>query len=162
MPEACFVKRVRPETMVDSRAAGGMMAKARRDSGSLEQKVDALSDSVARLAATTDARFEQVDARFEQVDARFEQVDARFDQVDRRLDQVDLRLGHVDRRLDQIGQQLQSFDLAFAEQRGYTDSACQQLVDRMDSGFARLERKIDQMLDMHLALAGRLARKPRR
>ena len=86
------------------------------------------------------------------VDALSASVDARFDQVDRRFDQVD-------RRFDDL-------DAALLEQRAYTEFAYEKLDAKMDAGFsrldqkmeagfahadgrfARLERKIDQIIDL--------------
>jgi len=97
--------------------------------GIIERKLDALSASV-------DARFDQVNQRFEQVNQQFEQVNQQF--------------AHVDERFQQVAD-------AIAEQRAYTEFAYQRLdskmdagFDRMDTRFNRLERKIDQIIDLHI------------
>jgi len=49
----------------------------------------------------------------------------------------------VDERFTQV-------DAAFVEQRQYTESAYERLDTKMDAGFARLERKLDQFIDVQL------------
>jgi tetrahydromethanopterin S-methyltransferase subunit G len=87
----------------------------------LTGRVQAIEQKVDQLSGSIDQRFEQVDRRFEQVDRRFEQVDRRFDGIER----------------------------ALVEQRAYTEFASERLDAKMDAGFARLERKLDQILDLH-------------
>lgn len=86
---------------------------------SIERKLDALTGSV-------DARFAAVNDRFAAVDARFDAVDARFDEV----------------------------TSALVEQRQYTEFAFDRLRGEMLAGFAsmttgfgRLERKLDHLID---------------
>ena len=90
---------------------------------------------------------ERVEVIEQKLDGLIQSVDARFEQVDRRFDQV---------------------DAAIVEQRAYTEFAYEKLDSKMDAGFARLdqkiddglgkvegqfiqlERKIDQIIDLHL------------
>jgi uncharacterized protein (DUF3084 family) len=114
--------------MVDSRKEGTVAGDIEDLTGrvqAIEQKVD---QKVDQLSGSIGQRFEQVDRRFEQVDRRFEQVDRRFEQVDRRFDGI---------------------EGALVEQRAYTEFASERLDAKMDAGFARLERKLDQILDLH-------------
>ncbi len=101
--------------------------------GNLPERVEGIEQKLDALSASVDGRFEQVDRRFDQVDRRFDQVDA-----------------------------------ALLEQRAYTEFAYEKLDAKMDAGFsrldqkmdagfaevggrfARLERKIDQIIDFHL------------
>jgi exonuclease VII large subunit len=100
----------------------------------------AVGQAVARLIESVDARFDRVDQRLDRVDQRLDQVDQRLDQADSRFDQVDSRFDQVDRRFEQV-------DAAFLEQRHYTEFAYQRLDAKMDAGFARVERKLDQFID---------------
>jgi hypothetical protein len=108
-------------TMVDSRK-GETMAETQDDpTGRLEVVVQKLD----RLSASVDERFKQVDERFNQVDERFDQIDRRFDGI----------------------------EAALLEQREYTEFAYGRLdakFDGLSTGFARLERKMDQIIDLHL------------
>ena len=97
------------------------------------RRVEVVEQKVDRLSVTMDQRFDQVDERFRQVDERFRQVDERFRQVDERFRQVD-------KRFDQV-------DAALQEQRRYTEFSYGRLDAKMDAGFARLERKVDQLID---------------
>lgn len=110
------------------------------DLNALPERVEVIARTLDDLSASVDARFEQVDRRFDEVDKRFEQIDRRFDEVDRRFEQVD-------RRFDEV-------TAAIVEQREYTEFAFQRVERRMDgferstvAGFARLERKLDLILD---------------
>ena len=117
------------------------------DLDALPERVEVIARKLDDLSASVDARFEQVDRRFEQVDRRFEQVDRRFEQVDRRFEHVNQRFEQVDKRFDEV-------TAAIIEQREYTEFAFQRVERRMDglerstvAGFARLERKLDLILD---------------
>jgi len=126
-------------TMVDS-PKGSAMGDRIDD---LSERVQTVEEKLDRLSGSVDQRFGQIDERFEQVDRRFEQVDRRFEQIDRRFEQVDRRFEQVDRRFDQI-------DAAIVEQRQYTEFAYARLETKMDAGFSRVERKLDQFIDVQL------------
>jgi hypothetical protein len=123
-------------TMVDSPKERTMTD----GSSNLPERVEVIEQKLDGLIQSVDVRFAQVDVRFAQVDARFEEVNRRFDQV----------------------------DAAIVEQRAYTEFAYEKLDAKMDAGFARLdqkidnglqrvdgrfdrlERKIDQLIDLHM------------
>ena len=112
----------------------------------VEQKLD-------RLSASVDERFNQVDERFKQVDEWFKQVDERFNQVDERFNQVDERFKQIDKRFDQVDERFNGIEAALVEQRQYTEFAYERLdakTDGLATGFVRLERKMDQIIDLHL------------
>ena len=88
----------------------------------LTERVQAVEEKLDRLSASVTHLSASVDQRFEQVDRRFEQVDRRFDQV----------------------------DAAFLEQRQYIEFAYSRLEAKMDAGFGRVERKLDQFIDVQL------------
>ena len=83
------------------------------------ERLEDLPEKVQAIEQKLDALTTSVDARFDAVDARFDTVDARFDEV----------------------------TAAFVEQREYTDFAFQQLRSEMQSGFGRIERKLDMVID---------------
>ena len=83
-------------------------------------------------------------------------------------EKLDLLSVSVDRRFEQVDRRFDAVDAAILEQRQYTEFACSRLEARMDAGdarleakmdagfsrlgerFDRLERKIDQFIDLHL------------
>src|SRR5690606_15346255 len=76
-----------------------------------------------------DKRFEQIDNRFQQGDNRFQQIDKRFQQVDKRFQQIDKRFEQMDSKMDKIKNELE---------------------DKIETGFNRLNKKIDgQQVDIH-------------
>ena len=72
---------------------------------------------------------EQVGSVERKLDTLSTSVDARFDTVDARFAQV---------------------DVAFLEQRQYTEFAFDRLRTEMQDGFERLERKLDQFIDVQM------------
>jgi hypothetical protein len=77
----------------------------------------------------------------------------------RRVDGLEVKLDAVsekiDRLSDSVDRRFEQFDAAFAEQRQYTEFAFQRFEATMDAGFGRLEghvgrveRKVDQLIDM--------------
>ena len=101
--------------------------------GRIEQKVDALSVSVATLSTSVVTLSTSVTALSASVDARFEQVDKRFEDVDKRFDEV---RDH------------------FVEQREYIEFAYDRLERRiagselkLTEAIARVEGKLDRLID---------------
>ena len=92
------------------------------------------------VPARVDSIEQKLDSLSASVDRRFTEVNARFDQVDKRFDEVDRRFEDVDRRFEEVSEH-------FVEQREYTEFAFERLRAGMVAGFARLERKLDQVID---------------
>ncbi len=118
----------------------------------LSRRVSGIEEALGRVEQKVDDLSASVDWRFEQVDRRFEQVDRRFEEVDRRFEQIDRHFEEVDRRFDEV-------TTAIVEQRQYTEFAFERLQEMMQDGFktltatvdrglGRLERKIDQLIDV--------------
>jgi chromosome segregation ATPase len=140
-------------TMVDSDSDDAMGDQGSQPNGrvrAIERKIDRLSASVDERFEQVDRRFEQIDHRFEQIDRRFEEIDRRFEQVDRRFEQVDRRFEQVDHRFEQVDRRFDGIESALIEQREYTEFAFERLDRKMDAGFARLERKVDRILDLQM------------
>jgi archaellum component FlaC len=74
-----------------------------------------------RLEARMDAGFAKMDARFAKMDDRFAKMDDRFDKMDDRFSKMDDRLSKMD---DRFG--------------------------KMEVGLARVERKLDQFIDVQM------------
>lgn len=63
----------------------------------------------------------------------------------------------LDQRCADVARRLDAVDLALAEQRGCASLACERLEAKMNAGFertegrfGRLERKLDQIIALHL------------
>ena len=78
---------------------------------------------------------------------RIDDLTARVQTVEEKVDKlsawVDQRFAAVDRRFDAV-------DAAFVEQREYTEFCFSRLEAKMDAGFGRVERKLDQFIDVQL------------
>ena len=107
--------------MVDSRK-GDVMA----DTIDPMDRVQVVESKLDQLSTSVDHRFDQVNQRFDQVDQRFDQVDQRFDQVDQRFE---------------------SLEAALVEQRTYTEFAYAKLDAKMDAGFVRADANLKQLED---------------
>ena len=68
---------------------------------------------------------------------RLEDLPERVQAIEQKLDAL---ATSVDARFDEVS-------AAFVEQREYTDFAFQQLHSEMQSGFGRIERKLDMVID---------------
>jgi len=124
-------------TMVDSREGEEMADQCAVRVEALETKADVLSTSMHQRFEAVDVRFDAVDVRFDAVDARFDRIDARFQRIDARMDAAS-----------------DAVDAAFLEQRQYTELVYERLDAKISTGFARtdahlarLERKIERLID---------------
>jgi hypothetical protein len=117
-PLALLVLVMSSATMLELRQDEGMM----EESGKLVGRVQVIGTKLDSVSAKVDQLSTSVDERLNAVDQRFAAVDQRFDAVDRRFDEL---------------------EAAIVEQRRYTEFAFTQLDHKMDSGFARLELKMD-------------------
>ena len=90
-------------------------------------------DDLREHVQAVEVKLDQLSASVHQLSAS---VDQRFDQVDRRSDRVDERFNSV--------------DAALLEQRQYTELAYSRLAAKMGAGFGRVERKLDQFIDVQL------------
>ena len=103
------------------------------------RKDSAMADRIDDLTERVQTVEEKLDRPATSVKQLSASVDQRFDQVDRRFEQVDRRFDHV--------------DAAIIEQRQYTEFAYSRLEAKMDAGFGRfgrVERKLDQFIDVQL------------
>ena len=152
----------RRRTMVDSPKERTMTD----GSSNLPERVEVIEQKLDGLIQSVDARFEQVDRRFEEVDRRFDQVDAAFIEqraytefAYERLDsKMDAGFARLDRRMDTGFARLESkMDTDVARLESKMDAGFARLDQKIDAGlgkvdgrFAGLERKIDQIIDLHL------------
>jgi hypothetical protein len=103
---------------------------------SVEQKLDVLS-------AFVDKRFNAVDENFKAVTAALveqrEYTEFAFGRLEARLDGVEARLAGVEPRLDRMEARLDRLDQRMEAGFG-----------KVDGRFARLERKLDQIIDLQI------------
>ena len=82
---------------------------------------------------------------------RVQVVESKLDQlstsVDHRFDQVNQRFDQVDQRFDQVDQRFESLEAALVEQRTYTEFAYAKLDAKMDAGFVRADANLKQLED---------------
>jgi chromosome segregation ATPase len=81
-----------------------------------------------RLEARMDAGFAKMDARFAKMDDRFAKMDDRFAKMDDRFDKMDDRFSKMDDRLSKMDDRF----------------------GKMEVGLARVERKLDQFIDVQM------------
>ena len=79
----------------------------------------------------------------DRIDDLTERVQAVEEKVDQLSASVDQRFAAVDQRFDAV-------DAALREQREYTEFCYSRLEAKMDAGFGRLERKLDQFIDVQI------------
>ena len=79
------------------------------------------------------------------------------DKIDRLEERIQVVEGKVDQLASAMSAGFQAVDEAFREQREYTEFCFLRLEDRMDAGFARMdgrlarvERKLDQFIDVQI------------
>jgi len=108
--------------------------------GNLPERVEGIEQKLDALSAAVDARFQQVDRRFDQVDAALLEQRAYTEFAYEKLDsKMDAGFSRLDQKMDAGFSRLdQKMDAGFVEVGGR---------------FARLERKIDQIIDLHLPKA---------
>ena len=130
-------------TMVDSRIEQAMADRIdalTEDVQAVEKRVQTVGDKLDRLSAS-------VDRRFEHVAQQFAQVDRRFDAVDTALLEQRQYTEFASARLEA------KMDVGFARLEARTEAGDSRLEARMDAGFARVERverKLDQFIDVQL------------
>ena len=85
--------------------------------------------------------------RFDDLTKRVETIDTKLDRLSDRVETVETKLDRssasADRRFDDVL-------VAIVEQREYTEFAFTRLEAKMDGGFSRIERKLDQFIDVQL------------
>jgi uncharacterized protein YoxC len=147
-------------TMVDSRK-GGVMAD-RIDHLTervqvVEVKVDGLSSTVGQLSTRVDGLTTTVG----QLSTRVDGLATTVGQLSTRVDGLTTTVGQLSTRVDGLTTTVNELSTAmaagFLEQREYTEFSHARLEAKMDAGFARVDRKMDQLID-----AQRPRRKPKR
>ena len=81
---------------------------------------------------------------------RIDDLTERVQTVEEKLDRLSVS---VDQRFEQVDQRFDQVDAALIEQRQYTEFAFSRLEAKMDAGFGRfgrVERKLDQFIDVQL------------
>jgi outer membrane murein-binding lipoprotein Lpp len=97
--------------------------------GGLTERVQVVEEKVDRLSASV----EQLSVSHHQLSAKVDQLAASHHQLSAKMDQ-----------------RFNAVDAALLEQRQYTEFAYGRLEAKMDAGFSRLERKLDQFIEVQL------------
>ena len=110
-------------------------------SSNLPERVEVIEQKLDGLIQSVDARFDQVDAAIVEQRAytefAYEKLDSKMDAGFARLDsKMDTGFARLDSKMD----------AGFASFGSNMDAR----LGRVDGRFARLERKIDQIIDLHL------------
>jgi len=115
-------------------------------------------------------RIDNLTERVQAVEGKVDHLTGRVYVVEDRVHVVEEKVDHLSRKLAELSasvdQRFDAVDAAFVEQRQYTEFAYARLDAKMDAGFGRvdvrfdrLERKLDQVIDLRRP---RRTRKPRR
>ena len=91
-----------------------------------------------------------IDVLTMKVDALTQGMAEGFAVVDRRFDGIDGRLDAHDARFDGIDAQLADIPAHFAELRAYIDTGLEKTQTTLKGEIARVERKLDQVIDREL------------
>ncbi len=81
----------------------------------INTRFDDLAASMNARFDDVNTRFDDVNARFDDVNARFDDVNARFDAVNARFDAVNARFDDVNARFDSIDRRLQNLETGFLD-----------------------------------------------
>ena len=123
-------------TMVDSRKGGVMTDRIDHLTERVqvvEVKVDRLSSSVAQLTTSVDGLTTSV-----------ERLTTSVDGLSTRVDGLTTTVGHLSTTVNELSTAMAA---GFVEQRQYTEFSHARLEAKMDAGFARVDRKLDQLID---------------
>jgi len=108
----------------------------------VEVKVDGVSSTVGQLSTKVDGLTTRVDGLTTTVG----QLSTSFDGLTTRVDGLTTTVGHLKTTVNELSTAMAS---GFVEQREYTEFSHARLEAKMDAGFARLDRKLDQLIDAH-------------
>lgn len=78
---------------------------------------------------------------------RIDDLSARVQAVEEKVDRLSVSVSQLSASVDQ---RFDAVDAAFVEQREYTEFCYSRLEAKVDAGFGRLERKLDQFIDVQL------------
>ena len=78
---------------------------------------------------------------------RIDDLSARVQAVEEKVDKLSASVSQLSESVDQ---RFASVDAALREQREYTEFCYSRLEAKVDAGFGRLERKLDQFIDVQL------------
>jgi tRNA A-37 threonylcarbamoyl transferase component Bud32 len=110
----------------------------------LEQKVDALVESVGTLKKAMEEGFNAVDQRFNGVDQRFNAVDQRLGGIDQRLGGIDQRLDGVDKKLGKLAVDLD--EVKAVSKLGL--EGLEGLRESMTASFNKTDKKHEEGIDL--------------
>jgi len=125
-------------TMVDSRK-GGVMA----------DRIDHLTERVQ----VVEVKVDQLSTTVGQLSTRVDRLSTTVGQLSTRVDGLSSTVGQLTTGVDGLTTTVSELSTAmvagFIEQREYTEFSHARLEAKMDAGFARVDRKLDQLIDAH-------------
>ena len=99
-------------------------------------------------------RIDHLTERVQVVEVKVDQLSSTVGQLSTRVDGLTTTVGHLTTTVNELSTAMAA---GFVEQREYTEFSHARLEAKMDAGFARVDRKLDQLIDAH-----RSRRKPKR
>jgi chromosome segregation ATPase len=121
-----------------------------RKGGAMADRIDHLTERVLVVEEKVDHLTERVVVVEEKVDHLTERVVVVEEKVDHLSTSMDQLSTSVDQLSTSVDERFNAVDAALLEQRQYTEFGYARLDVKMDVGFARVERKLDQFIDVQL------------
>ena len=118
----------------------------------VEVKVDRVSSTVGELSTRVDGLTTTV----VQLSTRVDGLTTTVVQLSTRVDGLTTTTGHLTSTVNELATAMAA---GFVEQREYTEFSHARLEAKMDVGFARVDRKLDQLIDARHSRSARNRRK---
>ena len=98
-------------------------------------------------------RIDHLTERVQVVEVTVDRLSSTVDQLSTRVDGLTTTVGQLSTRVDGLTTTVNELSTAmaagFVEQREYTEFSHARLEAKMDAGFARVDRKLDRLIDAH-------------
>jgi chromosome segregation ATPase len=121
-----------------------------RKGEAVADRIDNLTERVQAVDQKVDTLTDGVQTVEEKVDTLTDRVQTVEEKVDRLTDRVQVVEQKVDHLSASVDERFNAVDSALLEQRQYTEFSNARLEAKMDAGFSRIERKLDQFIDVQL------------
>jgi chromosome segregation ATPase len=140
--------------MVDFRKDSRMAWRAEFADGMrrLEGRVVTVTSTLQDLSVSVTAGFveqrEYTEFAFQRLETKIDRLDARIDGLDARIDGLDTTIDGLDTRIDGLGAKVERVETRIDALDKKIDDVEARLSAKIDSAIARLERKLDQFIDV--------------
>src|SRR5258705_8925737 len=91
-------------------------------------------------------RIDHLTERVQVVEVKVDRLSSTVGQLSTRVDGLTTTVGQLSTTVDELSTAMAA---GFVEQREYTEVSHARLEAKMDAGFARVDRKLDQLIDAH-------------